>query len=109
MISDSKKEYLISLIQNNEEIPEEFKEILFPVSHKEYELTYANKMRRQDVLSGQDGTLPIPLQVEKVFSDGNNDDGWKNIIVFGDNLQFLRTINNNKDPLIKDRVKGNVK
>ena len=109
MISDSKKEYLISLIQNNEEIPEEFKEILFPVSHKEYELTYANKMRRQDVLSGQDGTLPIPLQVEKVFSDGNNDDGWKNMIVFGDNLQFLRTINNNKDPLIKDRVKGNVK
>ena len=35
MISDSKKEYLISLIQNNEEIPEEFKEILFPVSHKD--------------------------------------------------------------------------
>ncbi|HGN4056884.1 TPA: aminoglycoside 6-adenylyltransferase [Streptococcus pyogenes] len=31
------------------------------------------------------------------------------MIVFGDNLQFLKTINENKDPLIKDKVKGKVK
>ena len=31
------------------------------------------------------------------------------MIVFGDNLQFLKTIYENKDPLIKDKVKGKVK
>lgn len=29
--------------------------------------------------------------------------------MFGDNLQFLKTINENKDPIIKDKVKGKVK
>lgn len=31
------------------------------------------------------------------------------MIVFGDNLQFLKTACENKDPLIKDKVKGKVK
>ena len=36
-------------------------------------------------------------------------DGWRNIIAFGDNLQFLKTIYENKDHLIKGKVKGKVK
>lgn len=69
-------------------------------------------MRREDVLAGEDGTLPVPLQLERVFNGKEHpafEDGWKNMIVFGDNLQFLKTINENKDPLIKDKVKGKVK
>jgi len=31
------------------------------------------------------------------------------MIVFGDNLQFLKTIYENNDPEIKDKVKGKVK
>ncbi|MBN1102419.1 MAG: site-specific DNA-methyltransferase [Deltaproteobacteria bacterium] len=39
------------------------------------------------------------------LSDGN----WQNLIVQGDNLQFLKTCYINQDPIIRDRVKGKVK
>lgn len=106
------KQYLINLIESGEQIPEDYKYLLFPNLQEEYELTYAGKMRKEDVLAGEDGTLPVPLQLERVFNGIEHpafEDGWKNMIVFGDNLQFLKTINENKDPLIKDKVKGKVK
>ncbi|MEW6102796.1 MAG: hypothetical protein AB1630_03105 [bacterium] len=61
-------------------------------------------MRKEDILANEDGVFPVPLQVEKVFNGeeyltGDND--WRNMIVFGDNLQFLKTVYENKDPLIK--------
>jgi DNA modification methylase len=49
-----------------------------------------------------------PLQVVRSFANGKNGD-WKNLIVQGDNLQFLKTCYMNQDPLIKDKVKGMVK
>ena len=106
------KQYLINLIKEGEQIPEDYKYLLFPNFQEEYELNYAGKMRKEDILAGEDGTLPVPLQLERVI-DGTGhpgfEDGWKNMIIFGDNLQFLKTINENKDPLIKDKVKGKVK
>lgn len=111
-LTDLDKEYLIGLIQDGEQIPEDYKYVLFPTLQEEYELSYAGKMRKEDILAGEDGTLPVPLQVERVFNGEEHpafEDGWKNMIVFGDNLQFLKTINENKDPLIKDKVKGIVK
>ena len=111
-LTEVDKQYLVNLIKNGEQIPEDYKYLLFPNLQEEYELTYAGKMRKEDILSGEDGTLPVPLQLERVFNDNEHpafEDGWKNMIVFGDNLQFLKTINENKDPLIKDKVKGKVK
>ena len=111
-LNEIEKNYLIKLIESGEQIPEDYKYMLFPNLQEEYELTYAGKMRREDVLAGEDGTLPVPLQLERVFSGKEHpafEDGWRNMIVFGDNLQFLKTINENKDPLIKDKVKGKVK
>jgi DNA modification methylase len=111
-MTKQQKEYIIKLLQEGKELPEDFKYLLFPTKQKEYELAYAGKMRKEDLLANEDGVFPVPLQVEKVFN-GNEyeafDDGWKNIIAFGDNLQFLKTIYENKDPLIKDKVKGKVK
>lgn len=49
-----------------------------------------------------------PLQVVRSFANGKNGN-WKNLIVQGDNLQFLKTCYMNHDPLIKDKVKGKVK
>lgn len=49
-----------------------------------------------------------PLQIIRSFANGKNGD-WKNLIVQGDNLQFLKTCYMNQDPLIKDKVKGKVK
>ena len=111
-LNEIEKRYLINLIESGEQIPEDYKYLLFPNLQEEYELTYAGKMRREDILAGEDGTLPVPLQLERVFNGKEHpafEDGWKNMIVFGDNLQFLKTINENKDPLIKDKVKGKVK
>lgn len=111
-LNEQYKQYIINLINNDEKIPEEFKYLLFPAQQEEYELSYAGKMRKEDILAGEDGTFPVPLQLELVFSGDSQfiaEDDWKNMIVFGDNLQFLKTIFENRDPLIKDKVKGKVK
>jgi len=105
-------EFLIKTLQDGKEIPPDYKYSLFPTTQKEYELVYAGKMRKEDLLANEDGVFPVPLQTEKVFNGNEYEafkDGWKNMIVFGDNLQFLKTIYENKDPLIKDKVKGKVK
>ncbi len=112
MLTKDQKNYIIKLLEEDKELPEDFKYQLFPTKQKEYELAYAGKMRKEDILANEDGVYPVPLQEEKVFS-GNEykayQDDWKNMIVFGDNLQFLKTIYENKDPLIKDKIKGKVK
>lgn len=111
-LNDDQIDYLINLLKQGEVIPEDFKNILFPTKQKEYELAYAGKMRKEDILANEDGVFPVPLQVEKVFNGNEYEafsDDWKNMIVFGDNLQFLKTIWKNEDPLIKDKVKGKVK
>jgi len=105
-------EFLIKTLQDGKEIPLDYKYHLFPTKQKEYELAYAGKMRKEDLLANEDGVFPVPLQVEKVFNGDEYeafDDDWKNMIVFGDNLQFLKTVYENKDPLIKNKVKGKVK
>jgi len=58
----------------------------------------------QAVLVGE----AAPLQVVRAFENGHSDSWW-NMIVQGDNLQFLKTCYLNQDPLIKDKVKGKVK
>lgn len=102
---------LVERLQKGENIPDDYKYKLFPAKQKEYELVYGGKMRKEDVLANEDGVFPVPLQVEKIFNGKRKTwkDGWRNIIAFGDNLQFLKTIYENKDPLIKDKVKGKVK
>jgi len=110
-LTQEQKNYIIKLLQEDKELPEEFKYLLFPTKQKEYELVYAGKIRKEDLLANEDGVFPVPLQIDKVFNEERKswDDGWKNMIVFGDNLQFLKTVYENKDPLIKDKVKGKVK
>ena len=110
-ITIQEREFLMECLAKGTNIPDDFQEKLFPTSQKEYELRYAGKMRREDLLADQDGTFAVPLQVEKIYNGDRKkfDDGWRNMIIFGDNLQFLKTIYKNEDPLIKDRVKGKVK
>ena len=100
---------LIELLKTGEPIPEIYKQILFPVNNKEYELTYENKIRKEDLLADADGTFAVPLQLDKVHNAKASEDNWSNIVVFGDNLQFLKTCYANNDELIRDKVKGKVK
>jgi site-specific DNA-methyltransferase (adenine-specific)/adenine-specific DNA-methyltransferase len=111
-LSKEQKDYILKLIDDDQDLPEDFKYLLFPTAQKEYELRYAGKMRKEDLLANEDGVLPVPLQLEKIFNGDEHEsypDGWKNMIVFGDNLQFLKTIYENKDPLVKDKIKNKVK
>lgn len=112
MLSKAEKDYLVELLEKGENIPEDFKYKLFPVEHKEYELAYAGKMRKEDLLANDDGSFPVPLQIERIYNGQEHpafDDDWHNMIVFGDNLQFLKTIYKDEDPIIKDKVKGKIK
>jgi adenine-specific DNA-methyltransferase len=101
-LSDQEKHFLIERLQKGEALPPDFKEKLFPTIQKEYELTYAGKMRKEDILANEDGVFAVPLQVEKIYNGERETfvDGWRNMIVFGDNLQFLKTCYKNEDELI---------
>jgi len=105
-------EFLIDCLKTGKEIPEIYKYAIFRTKQKEYELTYAGKMRKEDVLADNEEAKPVPLQIEKVFN-GNKyplfSKDWNNLLVFGDNLQILKTFYENKDPLIKNKLKGKVK
>lgn len=104
-------EFIIERLNRGEPIPEDYKNKLFPIKNVEHELIYAGKMRREDILANEDGIFPVPLQIDKVYNDedyNTQNDEWRNLLVFGDNLQFLKTIYENTDPLIKDRLKGKV-
>lgn len=110
-LSAKEKKFLIDRLEQGDDIPFDFKHKLFPTIHKEYELSYAGKMRKEDILGGEDGVTAVPLQIEKTFN-GERDlfgDGWKNMIMFGDNLQILKSFYRDEDPLIKGKVKGKVK
>jgi len=112
MLTDAEKNFIIDLLEKGENLPEDLKYKLFPTETKEYELAYAGKMSRENLLSNEDGSFPVPLQIEKVFNGPEHsafEDGWRNMIVFGDNLQFLKTVYENKDPVIAGSVKGKVK
>lgn len=110
-LPDEERDYLIDRLRKGEPIPADFKYKLFPTLQKEYELVYAGKMRREDILADEDGVTAMPLQVEKVFNGTREKfaDGWRNLMVFGDNLQFLKTLYADTDDLIRNRVKGQVK
>lgn len=110
-LTPEEKKFLIERIAANDPLPDDFQEKLFPTEQKEYELRYGGKMRREDVLADQDGSFAVPLQIERIFNGERQEypDGWRNMIVFGDNLHFLKTCYSGNDELIKKRVKGHVK
>lgn len=105
-------EFLIDCLKNGKEIPEVYKYAIFPTKQKEYELVYAGKMRKEDVLADTEEAKPVPLQIEKIFNGKKYplySKDWHNLLVFGDNLQILKTFNENKDPLVKNKIKGKIK
>lgn len=50
-LSKNDIEFLIDCLKKGKEIPLEYKYELFPTKQKEYELVYAGKMRKEDVLA----------------------------------------------------------
>lgn len=94
MDNNRQKELLELLAQAQEEVKSgnevstEFSRILFPPKRKEYELTYYGKESEQAIISQ---TFAVPLQENRRFGEHSGDE-WLNKIIFGDNLQVLKTL-----------------
>ena len=136
-LTEEKKAKIIEALNNDIEPSPELMEKLFPSLAEKFDvakldrarvvrLEYAGKRSEAAILNLASPTdAGSPLQVERCFSGGTltcesqldlfqkaketGDCEWQNLIVQGDNLQFLKTCYQNADPLIKDKVKGKVK
>lgn len=86
-MTPEQKARLIEILASGEELSAEWSRILFPPERKEYELVYHGKEREEDVLAD---TMAVPLQPTRSFN--NNGSGWHNKLIFGDNLQAMRTL-----------------
>lgn len=87
-ISEQEIENIVSLLKEGKPLSEDYKAILFDTK-REYELIYADKEREEDILAE---TMAVPLQAVKTFRDGKNGKNLMNLLIFGDNLQVLKTL-----------------
>jgi len=56
----------------------------------EYELVYTGKEPKASILTN---TLEAPFQEVRLFNEDNEwEDGWRNMLIFGDNLLALKTL-----------------
>ena len=97
-LSEHEIERIVIFLKEGKYLPEGYKTTLFDTK-KEYELIYAGKEREEDILAD---TMAVPLQPVKTFRNGKNGNGWTNMLIFGDNLQVLKT-------LLQMKEKGNLK
>lgn len=97
-LSEAEIKFITQCLAQGKPLPDSYRYIIPFESKKEYELTYADKEREEDILAD---TMMVPLQPVKTF--GNNGDGWTNKLIFGDNLQVLKTLMN--APEVKGRVR----
>lgn len=78
-------------LKKGEFLDDHYRRLLFR-QPKEYELTYAGKHSRSQILAD---TMEVPLQTLKSF--GGEPGGWTNKLIFGDNLQVLKTLLETKE------------
>lgn len=119
-LTQEEKDLIIDALNKNVEPSPEILPKLFPHTAEQFDvakldrakiptLEYAGKRTKAAILAeATAGIGAAPLQTVRCFGNAQ-DNEWKNLIVQGDNLQFLKTCYKNTDPLIKDKVKGQVK
>lgn len=76
------------VVSSGQEISTEFARILFPPERREYELTYYGKETKEQIIAQ---TYAAPLQEDRRFV-GSNLSEWTNMLIFGDNLQVLKSL-----------------
>lgn len=81
----------------------------------DYELIYEDKIKPEALFANEDGVFPGTFQIQEQYNQldltvkpAESDEDWRNMIVLGDNLQFLKTVWENRDPVIENRVKGKI-
>ena len=95
-LNKNEKEEFIRLLNTGEEIPDQWRQKLFPHGTrsleigKEYRLVYEGKLKREEVLAK---TPAAPWQLIREFcKDQPHGDQWRNLLVWGDNLLALREL-----------------
>lgn len=86
-MTPEQRQHLIDILQTEQDIAPEWARILFPPEKLEYELVYQGKEREEDVIAN---TLAVPLQPARSFRKEESD--WHNKLIFGDNLQVMKTL-----------------
>jgi site-specific DNA-methyltransferase (adenine-specific)/adenine-specific DNA-methyltransferase len=88
---------LLDVYQSSVELQNEENGVLIP---KEYELIYAEKGRKEEILST---TKAAPLQKVRTFNNGSKfADDWENKLILGDNLKVLKSLA--EDPNVRGKV-----
>jgi len=77
----------LKLTENGEDLPVEWARDFFPPERREYELVYNGKEGEEQILAD---TMAVPLQPVSTF--GQNGVEWQNKLIFGDNLQAMKTL-----------------
>jgi len=86
-LTEEQIDAIVEFLKEGRPLPEEYRWLLFE-DKQETELIYAGKTRDVDVLTE---AMAVPLQKVKVFGDVR-DEQWHNMLIFGDNLQILKTL-----------------
>lgn len=85
-MQDRTRQLAIEMLRNGDPLPLEFREQLFPTQN-ECELTYKGKLTEEQILAE---TMSVPLQ--RVTTTESGDSTWTNKLIFGDNLQAMRSL-----------------
>lgn len=91
MLTGEQRQEIIRLLKQGEDLSPEWARILFPPEKREYELVYHGKEREEDILAD---TLAVPLQPVRTYgtNGGAEKDEWRNMLIFGDNLQVMKSL-----------------
>ena len=74
-------------VESGEDLPIEWAREFFPPERREYELIYHGKESEEQILAN---TMAMPLQPVSTF--GGNGVEWHNQLIFGDNLQAMKSL-----------------
>ena len=112
-LNEAERKELNELLAAGRPLPEKWLPHLFPNARreapigKEYRLVYAGKLSREEVLAQ---TPAAPWQhVRSYCTDRPHEDGWKNLLVWGDNLLALRELLADQQGPDRYGTKGKIK
>jgi site-specific DNA-methyltransferase (adenine-specific)/adenine-specific DNA-methyltransferase len=80
------RERVIDALLHDKSLPADWARILFPPEKREAELVYHGKEREEGILAD---TMSVPLQPVRSFGRSA---AWNNYLIFGDNLQAMKTL-----------------
>ncbi len=95
-MDERQRQEIIRILSHGEDLSREWANVIFPPEKREYDLSYFGKEREEDILAN---TMAIPLQPVRTF--GQNGKLWSNKLIFGDNIQILKN-------LLEQKKEGNL-